>query len=140
MNYADRKQIKELREKREIQRLHQLEAKAQAQAYAEAQAQAEAKAQAEAEAYSGSENQPLEIYIYNPPGHWHDRIGKALLSKDSYEKVLEQSIIMMQEEYFEAYSEGRTAYAAWIRTRFSFEFLTVLLLNLPLVKFFVKLT
>lgn len=78
------------------------------------------------------EKRPVKMAL--PPGQTYSVLGRLILTRKAYERILEPSITMMQEEYFEAYTQGRHKFALWIKIRFAFIFLMVLGLNLPVVK------
>lgn len=77
--------------------------------------------------------------IVLPPGYNFSICGKLIFTKKSYERTVEPAITMMQEEYFEAYSQKRYGMARWIKVRFFFIFLQILLMNMPLVSSLLEL-
>lgn len=77
--------------------------------------------------------------IKMPPGYIFSNMGKVIFTKKSYERVVEPAITMMQEEYFEAYSQKRYSMAHWIKIRFFFIFVQILLINMPLVSALLEL-
>lgn len=73
--------------------------------------------------------------IENPPGQIYNKIGKIIFSKKTFEKDIEPSIVMMQEEIYEAIQDNASKITFLsIKTRFFFIFMTKIGINLPLVK------
>lgn len=89
--------------------------------------------------FKGVFNRLNQKKIDMPPGSKYSIIGKLIFTKKSYERVIEPAITMMQEEYFEAYSQKRFAMARWIRFRFFFIFLQIVGMNLPLISSLLEL-
>lgn len=80
-----------------------------------------------------------EITLYAAPGSIYISIAKIILTKKAYSKIMEPSILMMQEEYFEYSHNGYKYFAIWIKVRFFFIFLFVLGLNLPFIKQLIEI-
>ena len=78
--------------------------------------------------------------ITKAPGHLYILLAKIILTKKSYSKIMEPSILMMQEEYFDYLQEGNTTFALLVKIRFAFIFLFILGLNFPLIKQMVDIT
>ena len=55
--------------------------------------------------------------IDQPPGSLVLKVTEFLCSKKVYERVFQQNIISMREEYFDALAEGREEKAKWIKIR-----------------------
>lgn len=64
--------------------------------------------------------------IAMPPSYWYSRIGQLILNKRTYEDTLQNNILDMEQEYFEAYDNGYKKKAWWIKYRFAIEFSMVL--------------
>ena len=77
---------------------------------------------------------PQEVKVIYPPSYTFKNIGRFLLTKKAYERILEESIAMMEEEYIEACNKKQFGFARWIKIRYWFVFLMVLGLNLPVIK------
>lgn len=141
MNGSDKawRKIEEIREMRKQQLLHQQERARMLKIQSDSKEFIHKEEVTEKEDNSStplhsSNDIPFSIHIYKPPGYWYGMLGRVFLSKKTYEEVLEETILLMQEEYFEMYSTGRTVFARWIKIRFIFQFLTILLLELPFLK------
>lgn len=80
-----------------------------------------------------------DITFYAPPGSIYISIAKIILTKKAYSQIMEPSILMMQEEYFEYSHNGDKYFAVWTKVRFFFVFLFVLGLSLPFIKQLIEI-
>jgi len=77
--------------------------------------------------------------FYSPPGLLYIKITKFLLTKKAYSRIMQQSILDMQDEYFEYLQQGKHYYAAWVKIRYFFVILFVLGINLPIIRQLVEI-
>lgn len=80
-----------------------------------------------------------KIKFLKAPGFIFYFLGKLIFTKKSYERVVEPAITMMQEEYFEAYSQEHYLMARWIKFRFFFIFLQIIGINLPVISTLIEI-
>lgn len=72
------------------------------------------------------------------PGYIYRQISPWISSRKNHDRIFEPSIIMMEEEYIEAYNEGNIKLAKWIQVRYFFVFLLVFTSTLPIIKQILK--
>lgn len=77
--------------------------------------------------------------FYNAPGSIYIKVAKVILTKKAYSRIMEESILMMQEEYFAYYQQGQKYFAILVKIRFFFVFLFVLGINLPVIRQLVEI-
>lgn len=79
------------------------------------------------------------VHLYNAPGFMYINIGQFLLTKKAYSRIMKESILNMQEEYFEYIQEDKIYYASWVKVRYFFVFLFILGINLPLIRQLIEI-